>query len=80
MNRIIVSINASLLLRDANTISSKRNGKHRAIENGHPNTPPRANQNMPWAVFNPPRQFMNDAIPAIVVYIAKLEGRKDADA
>ena len=35
---------------------------------------------MPRAVFNPPLQFMKAAIPSIVVYIAKLEGRKEAEA
>jgi len=79
-SRIIVSINASLLLRDAKIISSNKNGADRAIANGHPSIPPRAKQNIPGAVFNPPLQFMNCAIPNIVVYIAKLDGRKEADA
>jgi hypothetical protein len=79
MNRIITSIRASLLLRNAKMTSSNKNGADKAIENGHPNTPPIANQVMPWAVFNPPLQFMNAAIPSIVVYIAKLDGRKEAD-
>ena len=35
---------------------------------------------MPSDVFNPPFQFINAAIPSIVVYIAKLEGRNAADA
>lgn len=47
---------------------------------GQPIKPPTANQNIPWAVFNPPLQFMKAAIPNIVVYIAKLDGRKDAEA
>ena len=80
MNRIITSINASLLLKNARTISSNRNGAHSAMENGHPSTPPTAKANMPCAVLRPPLQFMKAAIPTIVVYIAKLDGRKDADA
>jgi hypothetical protein len=74
------SMIASLLLNIAKTISSKRNGADRAMAKGQPIKPPTANQNIPWAVFNPPLQFMKAAIPNIVVYIAKLDGRKDAEA
>lgn len=77
---MIVSISASLLLRVAKTISSNKNGADNAIANGHPSIPPSAKQKIPCAVFNPPLQFMNCAIPNIVIYIAKLEGRKEADA
>lgn len=56
------------------------NGRHKAIEKGHPRTPPKENQNIPWDVLMPPFQFMNAAMPAIAVYIAKLDGRKAADA
>lgn len=78
--RIIVSMNASLLLRLARMISSTRNGKESAIAKGHPSIPPTPNQPMPHAVFSPPLQFMKDDIPNIVQYIAKLEGRKAAEA
>jgi hypothetical protein len=71
---------ASLLLRLANMISSTKNGKESAMAKGQPRIPPRANQNMPQAVFKPPLQFMNEAIPSIVQYIAKLEGRYAAEA
>ena len=77
---MITSMSASLLLKVANMISSKRNGIDSAIANGHPSTPPTANQKMPCAVFRPPLQFINAAIPNIVVYIAKLDGRNAADA
>lgn len=77
---MIASMKASLLLKLANMTSSKRKGKQRAIANGHPRIPPTANKTIPWVVFRPPFQFMNEAMPAIVVYIAKLDGRKDADA
>lgn len=78
--RRTVSIKASLLLKLAKISSSNRNGADKATANGHPSTPPIANQNIPWAVFSPPFQFMKAAIPNIVVYIAKLEGRKAAEA
>lgn len=45
------------------------------MANGHPKTPPTANQNMPCEVFRPPRQFMNAAAPNMVMYMAKLDGR-----
>jgi hypothetical protein len=77
---MIASIKASLLLRNANRSSSNKNGADRAMENGHPSIPPTANQKMPCAVFSPPLQFMNAAIPSIVVYMAKLDGRKATDA
>lgn len=80
INLKMVSINASLLLRQANTTSSNKNGADNAMANGHPSIPPSAKQNIPCAVFNPPLQFINCAIPNIVVYMAKLEGRKEADA
>jgi len=78
--RMITSIRASLLLKKAKTISSNKNGADKAIENGHPNIPPTAKKKMPCAVFKPPLQFIKAAIPNIVVYIAKLDGRKEADA
>jgi hypothetical protein len=78
--RMMASITASLSLRNANTVSSIKNGAHKAIENGHPRIPPTAKQNIPCAVFNPPLQFMNIDIPKNVVYMAKLDGRKEADA
>jgi hypothetical protein len=77
---MIASITASLSLRNANTASSTKNGKHKAIENGHPKIPPTAKQNMPCEVFSPPLQFMNIDIPRKVVYMVKLDGRKEADA
>jgi hypothetical protein len=77
---MIASINASLLLILANITSSNKNGADNAMANGHPRTPPIANQVMAWVVFKPPRQFMKAAIPSMVVYIAKLDGRKAADA
>lgn len=80
INRMITSISASLLLKKARTISSNRKGADKAIENGQPNIPPTAKKKIPCAVFSPPLQFMKAAIPNIVVYIAKLDGRKEADA
>ena len=77
---IIASMNASLLLILAKTISSAKKGADKAIENGHPSMPPMANQIMACIVFKPPRQFIKAAIPSMVVYIAKLEGRNAADA
>ena len=71
---------ASLSLRQAKTISSSKNGAHRAIANGQPSIPPIAKQKIPFPVFRPPLQFMNMAIPRNVVYMAKLDGRKEADA
>ena len=38
--RIIASINASLLLKLANMISSSKNGADKAIAKGHPSIPP----------------------------------------
>jgi hypothetical protein len=76
----MASMKASLLLILANRISSNKKGADKAIENGHPMIPPMANQIVAWVVFKPPRQFMKAAIPSIVVYIAKLEGRNEADA
>jgi hypothetical protein len=78
--RMTQSIKASLLLKVAKKSSSNKKGADSARENGHPRIPPNANQNIPWAVLRPPRQFMKEAIPSIVVYIAKLEGRNAADA
>jgi hypothetical protein len=80
MKRMRASMKASLLLRLAKTSSSNRNGADNAIAKGHPSIPPTANQNIPCEVFKPPLQFMNAAIPSIVMYIAKLEGRKAAEA
>jgi hypothetical protein len=60
--------------------SSNRNGADNAIAKGHPTIPPTANQNIPCDVFSPPLQFMKAAMPNIVVYMAKLDGRKEADA
>lgn len=77
---IIASMKSSLDVRLANSTASNRNGAHSAIENGQPSTPPNANQKMPIAVFNPPLQFINAAIPSIVVYMAKLDGRKATEA
>ena len=79
MKRNMASIRASLLLKLAKTICSNKNGAHNAIEKGHPSIPPMANHSIPCVVFKPPFQFMNAAIPSIVVYIAKLEGRKAAE-
>src|SRR5271167_4691237 len=79
-NRITTLINASLLLKVAKTSSSNKNGADSAIEKGQPIMPPSANQKMPDAVFKPPRQLIKAAIPSRVVYIAKLEGRYEADA
>lgn len=78
--RNTASMRASLSLRKAKNTSSTRNGRESAIANGQPRMPPRANQNMPWVVFNPFLQFMNAAIPSMVQYIAKLEGRNAEDA
>lgn len=78
--RISASMRASPLLRHAKTNSSNRNGADKAIEKGHPRTPPTAKKNMPHAVLSPPFQFMKAAIPNIVVYMAKLDGRKAAEA
>jgi hypothetical protein len=69
-----------LLLILANIISSNKKGADSAMANGHPSIPPIANHIMACIVFKPPRQFMKAAMPSIVVYIAKLEGRKAADA
>jgi hypothetical protein len=77
---MIASINASLLLILANITSSNKNGAHNAMANGHPTMPPIAYQMTACVVFKPPRQFIKAAIPSMVVYIAKLEGRKAADA
>jgi hypothetical protein len=77
---MITSISASLLLKKAKTTSSNKNGADRAIAKGHPNIPPTAKKKIPCAVFKPPLQFIKAAIPSIVVYIAKLDGRKEADA
>ena len=79
-SRMIASINASLLLILANIISSNKKGAESAMANGHPSIPPMANHIMPCMVFRPPRQFIKAAMPSIVAYIAKLEGRKAADA
>ena len=35
---------------------------------------------MPCAVLRPPLQLMKAAMPIIVVYIAKLDGRKEVEA
>lgn len=71
---------ASRLLTEAKISSSSKNGAANATENGQPSIPPTANQNIPWAVLSPPRQFMNAAMPSIVVYMAKLDGRKAVEA
>ena len=47
-----------------------------AAAKGQPSTAPAPMAKMPCAVRNlPPRQSMKAAMPSIVVYIAKLEGR-----
>jgi hypothetical protein len=69
-----------LSLRNAKTISSNKNGADKAIANGQPRIPPTAKQQIPCAVFRPPLQFINIDMPKNVVYMAKLDGRKDADA
>ena len=74
------SIRSSLEVRLAKSTASNKNGADNATENGHPRIPPKANQNIPCAVLRPPFQFMKADIPSIVVYIAKLEGRKAAEA
>lgn len=74
------SIMASLLLKKAKIISSNKKGADKAMAKGHPTMPPTANHVIPWAVFSPPLQFMKAAMPNIVVYMAKLDGRKEADA
>jgi hypothetical protein len=77
---MIASMIASLLLRHANIISSNKKGAESAIAKGHPKIPPKANQNIACDVFNPPLQFMNAAIPNMVVYMVKLDGRNAAEA
>lgn len=63
-------------LNIAKTASSSINGAQSAEANGQPSTPAAANQKIPEAVFNPPRQFMNEEAPSITIYMAKLEGKK----
>lgn len=77
---MMTSMIASLLLSVAKMTSSKRNGKDNAMANGHPTMPPMANHVIPCVVFKPPLQFMKAAMPNIVVYMAKLDGRKEAEA
>ena len=80
MKRMIAVGRASFELTTARMSSSNRKGAAKAIENGQPRTPPTANQIMPWAVLSPPRQLINAAMPSMVVYMAKLEGRKAVEA
>lgn len=70
----------TFLLMVTNTNSSNMNGTIKTKAKGHPNNPPSANQNTTLAVFNPSFLSMKSAIPNIVVYIAKVEGKKVAVA
>lgn len=75
---MMASMKASLSLKKTSTNSSNKYGAQRAEANGHPRIPATANQKMPWAVLMPPRQFINEAAPIMHMYMAKLDGKKDA--
>ena len=60
--------------------SSASKGIINAPENGHPRTAPIPNHIMPTPVLSPPRQSMKAAIPSIVVYMEKLDGRYATEA
>ena len=64
----------------ARTSSSSRYGKERATANGHPTMPATPNHMMPCAVLSPPRHSMNEAMPSMAAYMAKLEGRYATEA
>jgi hypothetical protein len=66
----------SLSLKIAKKHSSSRNGAQSAAAKGQPRTPPTANQVMACDVLMPPRQFIKAAAPIILMYMAKLDGRK----
>ena len=51
-------------------------GAQRAAAKGQPITPPMAKKNMALEVLRPPFQLMKAAAPSMVMYMAKLEGRK----
>lgn len=77
-NRINASMRESRSLNRTKISSSRRNGAQRAAAKGHPRMPATANQAMPCHVFSPPRQFMKEAAPSMIAYMAKLEGKKAA--
>jgi len=61
-------------------ISSSRRGITNAPANGQPTMAPIPNHIIPWAVFCPPLQSRKAVRPSMDVYIAKLDGRKEAEA
>lgn len=64
----------------ATRASSAMKGSTRAAANGQPRVAPIPNHMMPCAVRIPPFQFINAAVPSIVVYMANVEGRYAVDA
>jgi hypothetical protein len=60
---------------DAIKNSSSMNGKTNTAANGQPSIAPTPNQKIPCAVRTPPRQSKNAAVPSMVVYMAKVEGK-----
>lgn len=60
--------------------SSTMKGRIRAPAKGHPSKLPKANQKMPLAVLKPVSQSTKAAMPSMVVYMAKLDGKYAVDA
>ena len=75
-----VRVPAMSLVIDATNTSSRMNGATRAAAKGHPRVAPMPNHMIPCAVLMPPLQSRKAAVPSIVVYMAKVDGRYAVDA
>jgi hypothetical protein len=64
----------------ANKASMAMNGNTNAPAKGQPSIAPMPNHIIPLAVLRPPVQSINEAVPSMAVYMAKLDGRYAFDA
>ena len=79
-SRYRLKVSRASRMTRATAHSSRTNGKMRAPENGHPNRAPIPNHMIPEADLAPPCQSMNEVNPKVVVYMAKLDGKKATEA
>ena len=79
-SRYLLNVSKVSFIMMAIVQSSRTKGKMSAPAKGQPSKAPTPNHIMPTAVFDPPCQSMNAVSPNVLVYMAKLDGKKATEA
>ena len=79
-SRYLLNVAKVSFMMMATVQSSRTKGKMSAPANGQPSNAPTPNHIIPTAVFDPPCQSMNAVNPKVLVYMAKLDGKKATEA